>query len=40
MEHARFGEEVVRAAVDTPELQDEALKAFILTMQRNARGRV
>lgn len=40
MEHAMFGEEVVRAAVDTPELQDEAIKAFILTMQRNDRGRV
>ena len=40
MEHARFGEEVVRAAVDTPELQSEALRAFILTMQRNARGKV
>lgn len=40
MEHAMFGEEVVRAAVDTPEMQEEALKAFILTMQRNAKGRV
>ena len=40
MEHARFGEEVVRATVNTPELQDEALRAFILTMQRNARGQV
>jgi len=40
MEHAMFGEEVVRVAVTTSELQDEALKAFILTMQRNARGRI
>jgi pyrroloquinoline quinone (PQQ) biosynthesis protein C len=40
MEHAMFGEEVVRAAVDTPELQDEALRAFILVMQRNSRGRI
>lgn len=40
MEHAQFGEEVVRAAVTTPELQDEAMRAFILTMQRNSRGKV
>lgn len=40
MEHARFGEEVIRAAVDTPELQEASRKAFILTMQRNARGKV
>jgi len=40
MEHAKFGEEVVKAAVTTPELQRESLKAFILTMQRNARGKV
>ena len=40
MEHARFGEDVVRQAATTPELQDGVLKAFILTMQRNARGRV
>lgn len=40
MEHAMFGEEVVRAAVTTPELQAEAMRAFTLTMQRNARGKV
>jgi len=40
MEHAMFGEAVVREAVDTPELQDEALRAFILVMQRNSRGKI
>ena len=40
MEHAMFGEEVVRTAVTTPELQADAMRAFILTMQRNARGRI
>jgi pyrroloquinoline quinone (PQQ) biosynthesis protein C len=40
MEHARFGEEVIRTAVNTTELQEGSLKAFILTMQRNTRGRV
>jgi len=35
-----FGEAVVREAVDTPELQDEALRAFILVMQRNSRGKI
>jgi pyrroloquinoline quinone (PQQ) biosynthesis protein C len=39
-EHARFAEEVIRECVDTAELQEEARKAFILTMHRNARGRV
>ena len=40
MEHARFGEEVVREAACTVELQEGVRNAFILTMQRNARDRV
>lgn len=40
MEHARFGEEVCREFLTTAELQEQALKGFILTMQRNARDRV
>jgi hypothetical protein len=40
MEHARFGEEVCRQFLTTAELQEQALKGFILTMQRNARERV
>jgi pyrroloquinoline quinone (PQQ) biosynthesis protein C len=39
-EHARFAEDVIREHVDTPELQEESRKAFILTMHRNQRGRV
>ena len=39
-EHARFAEDVIREHVDTPELQEAARKAFILTMHRNQRGRV
>ena len=31
---------VTVTAVNTPELQKEALKAFILTMQRNAKGKI
>lgn len=40
MEHARFGEDVVREAAVTAEQQEAIRKAFILTMQRNARGRI
>lgn len=40
MEHAMFGEEVVRETATTVEIQDAMRKAFILTMQRNARGRI
>ena len=40
MEHAMFGEEVVRETATTAEMQDEMRRAFILTMQRNTRDRV
>ena len=40
MEHAMFGEEVVRENATTTELQKAILKAFILTMQRNAKGKI
>lgn len=38
MEHARFGEEVVKEFVTTPELQEEMRKAFILTLTRMLGG--
>ena len=40
MEHAMFAEEIVKAFIDTPELQDEMRRAFILTLARNSRGRI
>ena len=40
MEHAMFGEEVVRENATTTELQKAIRKAFILTMQRNAKGKI
>jgi pyrroloquinoline quinone (PQQ) biosynthesis protein C len=35
VEHAEFGASVVREFVDTPELQEELRKAFILTLHQN-----
>jgi pyrroloquinoline quinone (PQQ) biosynthesis protein C len=40
LEHARFGEAVVKEFVDTPELQEEMRQAFFLTLCRNWAGQV
>ncbi len=40
LEHAMFAEEIVKEFVDTPELQDEMRRAFVLTLARNSRGRI
>ena len=40
MEHAMFAEEIVKEFVDTPELQADMRRAFILTLARNSRARM
>ena len=40
MAHARFGEEVCRQFLNTADLQREAIRGFVLTMQRNAKDRI